>query len=103
MEKRRVERFNMRMPATIFVEGVLQEVLNLETADISSRGTFLTTGKALPQGAHVEVELTLPMAKVLKLVGPESTVKVTVNGTVVRRDGKGIAIEFDRDYRISAI
>ena len=100
MEKRAAERFDMRVPATVFVEGELQEMLTLQTENVSSRGTFLQTDHLIPQGAEVEVELLLPLAKWTQLLGPDGRVKVTVSGKVIRTEQHGIAIQFDRQYSI---
>ena len=103
MEKRRVERYEMHIPATVFVEGRHQEVLTLETENVSSKGTYLHTDRLVPQGVNVQVELRVPAANLLKLLGADGQVKVTVNGTVVRAEPGGIAIQFDGRYEITSL
>lgn len=101
MDKRTVERFTMQIPATVFVEdGDLERVLTLETDNISSGGTFPSTDELVPEGAKVELELYLPLDKLRALLGPAERVRVTVRGTVVRTQRDGVAVEFDRGYRI---
>ncbi len=93
----------MSIPATVFVsDGVLEEVLVAETENISSRGTLLHTDARVPEGVKVEVELYLPADKWLALLGPTERVRVTVRGKVVRTQRDGLAVEFDRNYRIQS-
>jgi hypothetical protein len=101
MEKRAVERFEMQIPATVFVEdGNLERVLTLETENISSRGALLHTDEPVPEGAKVEMELYLPLARLLAVLSPSETIKLTVKGTVVRTQRAAVAVEFDRNYQI---
>ncbi len=103
MEKRSVERFDLHVPATVFVEGgSLQEVLSLETENVSSAGTFLRTDKPVPEGVNVEVHLYLPLERWLALLTPHGKVCVTVRGTVVRAQPDGVAVAFDGNYRIES-
>ncbi len=103
MEKRSAERFEMRIPATVFVEdGDLEQVLSLETENISSRGTLLHTDEPFPEGVKLEVELYLPLGKLLAVLSPTETIKVTVKGTVVRTQRDAVAVEFDRGYQIKS-
>ena len=93
----------MQIPATVFVEdGDLEQVLSLETENISSRGTLLHADEPVPEGVKVQVELYLPLGKLLAVLSPTETIKVTVRGTVVRTQRDAVAVEFDRGYQIQS-
>lgn len=55
-----MRRFDMRLPAIIKLnENGFHEVLT-ETQNVSARGVFFYLDHSVPQGARVEVTLTLP-------------------------------------------
>jgi hypothetical protein len=103
-ERRKLQRFNLQAQTRIEVEleQGKREVLSMVTKDISSSGTFIVTPHPLPRGVPVQLELLLSPHALKKTMGETGTVKVNVNGKVIRSDDMGMAIEFDGEYTMSA-
>ena len=100
-ERRRLTRFVFEVPAkvTTITSGGRRPIFDLLTSNICAGGAFFPTQKALPEGADVEIDLTLPLKRLKGLVDCQR-VSVKVNGTVVRSESTGMAIRFSRKYRI---
>ena len=100
-EKRRLERYDLRLPAKIDAltsdEGT--EVLNLMTSDVCAGGAFFHTTEPLPEGTEVKIDLVLPLDK-LEVKDDYTHAFINVTGTVIRSDPKGMAICFKKGYRI---
>ena len=101
-EKRKLERYGLKIPATIEVVTSDQgeEILDLMTKDICSGGAFFHTSQPLPTGTNVKIDLILPLDRLKKLNNdcPQAYIKVT--GTVLRSESTGMAICFHEDYHI---
>jgi hypothetical protein len=57
-ERRTMRRFDMRLPATVRVEGASE--VHTETQNVSARGVFLYLDRAVSAGTKLEVTLTFP-------------------------------------------
>jgi hypothetical protein len=57
-ERRLMRRFEMRLPATVRLEG--SEDLQTETENVSARGVFFRLPRTLAPGARLEITLTFP-------------------------------------------
>ncbi|TFG92731.1 MAG: PilZ domain-containing protein [Syntrophobacterales bacterium] len=100
--KRKLERFPLELPARIFVNGDGGEeadCLDAVTCDISAGGAFFHTDTPLPVGTEMDVDLILPLDEWKKIQGKRANIKV--KGAVVRSGESGMAIIFDKKYRIS--
>ena len=101
-EKRRLERFELKVRATI--EGLktddAPEPLDLVTSDICAGGAFFQTGNSLPEGTKVKIDLVLPLGRLRRLIREYDQAHIRVTGTVVRREPEGMAVSFNRDYSI---
>ena len=101
-ERRKLERFNLRLPAQIEIttpnlpNGAM---LNLWTKDICSGGAFFATPEPLPAGTQVKIELTLHFEG-LKNLKPNET-RVNLSGTVVRPSSTGMAVRFDNGFEMT--
>lgn len=104
-ERRKLQRFNLQARTTIEAEMAHGEktTLTLVTKDISSGGTFVITPHPLPEGVPVQLEMLLTPAAIQQIIGASGAIKVNVNGKVIRREDKGMAIMFDGDYKMSAL
>jgi hypothetical protein len=103
-ERRKIQRFHLEIPARIkrVGEGQTGEVSDFKTRDISSSGAFLFTDEQVAEGAHLTLELVLPVEKFKQLLGPHSKVRINVSGRVIRKDQEGIAVLFNKKYEIRA-
>ena len=101
--KRKLERFPLKLPARIFVDGGEGEaaLLDAVTSDISAGGAFFYTDTPLPVGTEMNVDLILPLDELKKIEGKRANIKV--KGAVIRTGKKGMAIIFDKKYRISSM
>ena len=103
MENRRVyERFDLEVPARIAVVGSGQAgELSLKTSNICAGGAFFVTTDLLPEGTKVTMDLILSIEKLEKML--DSYCRIKVDGEVIRKESRGIAIRFDEDYEIMPV
>jgi len=101
-EKRRLERFDLHIPATIELLTSDQEksLLNLLTSNICSGGAYFHTAQPLPEGTQVKIDLVLPLDKLRRLKDDCKQAYIKVTGTVLRSESEGMAICFDEDYQL---
>jgi hypothetical protein len=100
-EKRKMERFSLKLPARfIWTDtGSKQEPLELMTSNICSEGAFLKTEKPLSVGTDVKIEIIFPLVKSKNVKSNQSSIYVA--GSVIRSDQQGMAVCFDKKYHIS--
>lgn len=102
-ERRKKRRFSLRLPCLITLAGSNreQEAYQMETQNISSSGIYIRTVAPLPVGEYVDVDVmvTLPEAS------PQTTEGscVSLSGEVLRTESDGMAVAFNRPYRITGI
>lgn len=103
-ERRRLERFDLQAPTKIEVQLDTghKDVLSLMTRDISSMGAYVQTGRPLPEGVPVKLELLLSLELLRKFLGQKGRARIRVRGRVIRSDQEGMAIQFDTKYKILA-
>jgi hypothetical protein len=89
-ESRKHERFSLKLPALISALEPGAPTLDLMTENISAGGVFLPTGKPLPEGLVVLVELTLRRES-----GKGGFSKVKARGRVLRSGPNGMAVRFE--------
>ena len=101
-ERRKLERFDLRVPAKIKVVGLdhKRETLNLMTEDISAGGAFFHAPDPLPKGTQVEIDLILDRGL---RDGEGRRAYIKLGGAVLRSDAAEMAICFDRSYKIIPI
>ena len=59
-ERRVMRRFDMRLPATVKVDGMTLDELLTETQNVSARGVFFYLDRPVAEGSNIEVTLTFP-------------------------------------------
>ena len=101
--KRRMERFDLELPARVTKakEGQGDENLDLLTSDICAGGAFFQTDQPLPLGTEVKIDLVLPLDELKKIEGKKALIKVS--GAVIRITGDGMAICFEEGFKISSV
>ncbi len=99
-EKRNMERFSLYLPSVISVirEDENQDAIELNTCNVCAGGVFFKTRQKLPVGTEVKVDMILPLDELRELKGKRSLVKVS--GEVIRVENDGMAIRFDKKYKI---
>lgn len=101
VEKRKLERFNLEIPATASISAAgAQQKLDLKTRDVCSGGAYFRTEQRVPVGTEMQINLVLPLKKFKML--PDHCEKVVVNlsGKVLRIEPDGIGVCFDETYDI---
>ncbi len=101
-ERRRLERFDLQVPAKIEVltSPDPASILELLTKDICARGAYFPTKTALASGTKVKLDILLPVRSVSTL-SDNTRGLIKVNGTVIRSGPAGMAIGFDGGYLIT--
>jgi len=101
LEKRRMERFDLELPALLSMnnESGNQRVVEFMISDICSGGAFFKTDAPLSVGTDVKMDLILPLDNLNQNEGKKS--RVGVSGSVVRSEKHGMAVCFDKRYRIT--
>ena len=99
-DKRKLERFHLQVSAQIESMEVTEsdQPIDLMTVDISSGGAFFPTEQPLPPGTRVTVRLVLPLEKLQVMEQINKKVTVTLEGTVLRTEPKGMAVSFGRNF-----
>ncbi len=101
-ERRRLERFDLQVPAKIEVLSSpdTASILELLTKDICAGGAYFPTKTALASGTKVKLDILLPVRNVNTL-SDNTRGLIKVNGTVIRSGPAGMAIGFDTGYLIT--
>jgi len=103
-EKRKVERFNLHIEAILNVqnEARMDKAPILSTRDISCAGVFLTTSNPLPIDTRVDLDFLLNQNE-LDSGSPkeDARINISTSGKVVRTNEQGMAVEFDKLYKVS--
>lgn len=103
MEHRKSIRYDLQLPARITVSSARQ-ILDGLTTDVSNGGAFVRVEHAIPMGTPLSIELELGIDRLMQLIGQEDKkVTVSVDGTVVRNNGAGVAVAFGRNYNFLAV
>jgi DNA-binding NarL/FixJ family response regulator len=97
-QKRRMDRFALELPSLILAgdKKGRQNFLQLRTDNICAGGAYFKTENPLPAGAKVKLEIGLEDANKPK----QKNVIVRVCGTVIRVDDEGMAVAFEKQYRM---
>jgi len=102
IERRREERFLLEIPSVIkIVNGENREAIEMVTKDVCSGGAFFHTDTPVEIGTSVKVDLVIPVYKSKKIT-PQK-VMITVDGIVIRARLDGMAVRFDKRYKILPI
>ena len=100
-DRRKMERFSLEIPATLTLNNGdrKQKSLELRTSNICSGGAFFKIGKPLSVRTYVKIDIILSLNKFQN--GNRKRSLINVSGSVIRTDKKGMAICFDKKYRLS--
>lgn len=98
--KRKMERFDLELTAYLSVadKGKKQKSYEFMTGNICAGGAFFKTDKPFRVGTDVKLAIILPLGKFKNV--KRTTSHINVSGSVIRTDQRGMAIRFDRKYKI---
>ena len=97
-DRRKMERFDLKLPTKFFWKDNEKESIELVTSNVCSGGAYFMTNSPLPKGTHVKLNLTLHLDRLNEFSVRQSI--FDVSGFVIRTDQEGMAICFDRKYKI---
>ncbi|MEA1947831.1 MAG: PilZ domain-containing protein [Thermodesulfobacteriota bacterium] len=102
-EKRKMERFPLKLPALISMmdENENQRAFEVMISNICAGGAFFKTYNPLSLGTDMKMELILPLDKFKKFGSKRS--RVDVSGLVIRTNDQGMAVRFDKNFQISPL
>jgi hypothetical protein len=100
-DKRKLERFDLKLPTKLSWLGKdkKRKSIELMTNNICSGGAYLATDSPLPKGTEIKMDMILKFDRFHEFRGQQS--HIDVSGFVIRTDQQGMAICFDRKYKIS--
>jgi len=100
-DRRIMERFDLKLPTKLSWAGKDNEQKSVElmTNNICAGGAYLITNRPLPKGIEVKMVLILELDRLHEFRGRQT--HIDVSGFVTRTDHQGMAISFDREYKIS--
>ena len=91
-ERRKLDRFSLRLLGNVEIVGRNRKVHNVVTKNISSGGAFFESANPLPQNTRVKINLIVPTG-----------VQIKVGGSVLRSGRLGMAVRFDEKHKIIPI
>ena len=99
-DRRKLERFDLKLPTKLSWSGKDNKIESIElmTSNICSGGAYLATDSPLLTGTEVKISMILSSDNILKMGGQRS--RIDVSGSVIRTDHQGMAVCFDRKYKI---
>jgi len=92
-ERRILSRFELRARSILKRLQDGEEILELFTRDVSSKGAFFLTSSPLPIETTLAITLFLPIG--------QATSRLSVAGKVVRAEDEGMAVQFDPGYTLA--
>ena len=98
---RKVARFDLELTACLSAtdNGEKGKSIELMTRNICTGGAYFLTDRPISKGTEVEMDLILEINRFHKLGSRQS--HIHVSGSVIRTDEHGMAVCFDRKYKIS--
>lgn len=104
-ERRRMRRFVLKLPCLICVmePGLsdANDVLRMQTRNISTDGAYLSTESPLPEGTRMNIEMIVRRS--LEAGDELAGSCISLRAMVVRTNERGMAVKFDEQYQISRI
>ena len=102
-DRRALERFYLDLPSrlTSYGRDGKEEQFELMTRDVCAGGAYLNSGKPLPVGTKVKVDIVVAIVPVLEIGSSFS--RVNVSGIVIRTEKDGMAVCFNHNYKISSL
>ena len=99
-ERRKEERFDLKLPAKLSWTGEdnKQESFELMTSNICAGGAYFLTDRPMSEGTEVKIDLILEIDRLHEIGSRRS--HIHVSGSVIRTDQQGVAVCFDRKYKI---
>lgn len=100
-ERRQLARFSLDIPAHVFTgnEQLYERCIETHTRDVSANGAFVYLEQDAAVGTRVRLEMQAVIGSLPLLINAPETVRITVDGRVVRRCAEGIGVVFDAQLK----
>jgi len=100
-EKRKNKRFSLELATCLSIIGGdnNSKFLKLDTSNICSEGAYFKAEKPLSVKTEVKLDIIFPLDKFKNVKGKVS--HIAVSGSIIRTDQEGMAIRFDKGYKIA--
>jgi hypothetical protein len=101
IEKRKMQRFAIALPSIVWPQndGSGGAALNLVCRDVSAAGAFFLTSTLLDVGTRVRVVMFLDLDAALPQAAGKA--QVSLSGIVTRVEEQGMAVCFEKKYKIT--
>ena len=103
-EMRSIERFTLGASAVLQVgrspDKSDRRTVHAVCHDISSSGAFFVTGESVRVGAEIGARLPLDFKATVKSRTAGHRAVLEVDGTVIRKEERGIAVKFGKKYSL---
>ena len=105
MNRRKNKRFELDLIVNVAIEDKKRYSLRFvsRTKNVCSSGAYIVAEAPLNEGTPVQLELFLAVDRLLSIIGEHQKVKVRVKGEVVRAGDEGMAVRFNRGYKITTL
>lgn len=101
-ENRKMERFSLDLAGLLSINGRFKEGMwKLQTIDICAGGALFQATAPLPLGTEISVGLILPLDRFKEIKTNKALIEVS--GKVIRKEKNGMAVCFNKEYKISPI
>ena len=97
-ERRKLERFDLRLPAEIECVAPIKHKFSVLTRNISAGGAYFDTTIRFPESTRLKINLFVSIKGTENM--PPKQVQIDVRGFVLRSERTGMAVRFDKDYRM---
>ena len=105
MEKRKLQRFDLKIPSKIesLSQSSKTDAVELLTSNICSGGAYFKTNQPLAVGTEIKIDLFLPLNKFKQVKSICEKVQINLRGIVLYSDPHGMGVCFDENYRMQQL
>ena len=102
MEKRKLQRFDLKIPSKIesLSQSSKTDVVELLTSNICSGGAYFKTNQPLAVGTEIKIDLFLPLNKFKQVKSICEKVQINLRGIVLYSDPHGMGVCFDENFKM---
>ena len=100
-QKRSMDRYDLHLPAILTFENEAGKQVSKQvvTQNVCAGGCYCETSSTFSLGTDVNMNLTLTVERIENMDKLKS--RIAVSGKVIRRDKKGIAVCFNKKFKIT--
>jgi len=102
MEKRKLQRFDLKIPSKIesLSQSSKTDTVELLTSNVCSGGAYFKTNQPLAVGTEIKIDLFLPLNKFKQVKSICEKVHINLRGIVLYSNPHGMGVCFDEKYKM---